>query len=472
MDEKNNIQTNNEEMDSQVSAVESEIRTRFSLLPTEIQETIQSSDYQMKLFEIAKKHKLTYEKLGQIELETTMVLLGMTPPDEFKFDINEQLKLSPADLDSVVLDINEQIFKPIRDKLMRLYSEKEVLEGEKYAKEVTNPNQVRETKASVSPTTAVNPSLDLSKFTPTPGITSGNIPTTEKNESDAKKETSPAKIDPYRELPMGEIKSQAPAPLSKDFMQGIPTLTEVKKEAPVQKTIPQGGISTMMSEVKNLTENKATPVQTTNSALKSISSLKNILSKKVATSTSEKIVAPQVTAVNKSVAPVNSNTVVSKEVIEVKKEGEKNPILNFDLLGKLTSKEPSPKVVNEVKTGLIDSVESDLETLNKKIDTLSEAKIPQITLNPIKKPVEGIASDIKNMAAVMPKSEKDLAPKNPGLYDDSVKFMTEKEAKPGFFSKLKKMFGPKKAVDVLVTPKVTKMEEKIVVSDTPPIKKL
>jgi hypothetical protein len=54
--------TTEQTSDPAFTQIEGELKTRFELLPTELQTVILSSDYQMKLFEIAKKHKLTYEK--------------------------------------------------------------------------------------------------------------------------------------------------------------------------------------------------------------------------------------------------------------------------------------------------------------------------------------------------------------------------------------------------------------------------
>jgi hypothetical protein len=63
--------------DKKFEELQAELRTRFELLPEDLQNVIQSSDYQNKLFEIAKKNKWTYEQLNLLEMETTMVLLGM-----------------------------------------------------------------------------------------------------------------------------------------------------------------------------------------------------------------------------------------------------------------------------------------------------------------------------------------------------------------------------------------------------------
>ncbi len=103
------------------SDIESELKSRFELLDPKLKEIITSSDYQMKLFDLAKKYKLTYDLLGKMEVETTMVLIGMSPTADYKDDLREQLGISDATLDQLVGDINTQIFGPIRTKLMELY---------------------------------------------------------------------------------------------------------------------------------------------------------------------------------------------------------------------------------------------------------------------------------------------------------------------------------------------------------------
>jgi hypothetical protein len=116
----NNTNQNNNSGD--YSEIEGELKARFELLPKELQDTITSSDYQMKLFEIAKKYKLTYEKLGQLELETTMVLLGMTPPEEYEEDLSEQLGMKKEELSGLVKDVNDQVFLAIREQLKKIYT--------------------------------------------------------------------------------------------------------------------------------------------------------------------------------------------------------------------------------------------------------------------------------------------------------------------------------------------------------------
>jgi hypothetical protein len=107
------------------SEIQKELKTRFSLLPEDLQNTINSSDYQMKLFEIAKKYKLTYEQLGTLELETTMVLLGMTDPRTYQRELSANINKKTEDLALIIKEVEEQVFGPIRESLKNLYETEE-----------------------------------------------------------------------------------------------------------------------------------------------------------------------------------------------------------------------------------------------------------------------------------------------------------------------------------------------------------
>lgn len=111
-------------IDEQFSGVKQELFARFELLPDDIKKAITDDAYQQKLFTIAKEQKMTYEELGMMETETTMVLLGMTKPEDFRDELQLELKKNDAEIDLLVGKINEQVFAPIRASLERVYAAK------------------------------------------------------------------------------------------------------------------------------------------------------------------------------------------------------------------------------------------------------------------------------------------------------------------------------------------------------------
>ena len=110
--------------DDPYEEIKKEIATRFELLPKNIQEIIIGDKYQMDLFEITKENKLTYEELSVLALETTMVLLGMTKPEEYRDELQVELKKNDPEIDALVTSVNKKIFDPLKSSLERIYAAK------------------------------------------------------------------------------------------------------------------------------------------------------------------------------------------------------------------------------------------------------------------------------------------------------------------------------------------------------------
>lgn len=143
--------------------VKKELRTRFELLPDEIKNILTSSDYQMKLFETAKKYKLTYEQLGKLEIETTMVLLGVSSPANYENTLETELGKKKGELTQMISEIKEQVFAPIKASLMSLYSREEENDDEE--------DEVSTTEKTILSNSGVSVGVELPKTTPNAAVT-------------------------------------------------------------------------------------------------------------------------------------------------------------------------------------------------------------------------------------------------------------------------------------------------------------
>ena len=144
-----------EVIDDQFSDVRQEMNSRFALLPEQLQNVITGSDYQQKLFEIAKTHKMTYDELSIIELETTMVLLGMTRPEEYRDELQIELKKNDDEMEGLVKDVNDKVFSQVRGALERVYAAKK--EPEDYI--MPAPDAASNAPAFASPSALATPVL-------------------------------------------------------------------------------------------------------------------------------------------------------------------------------------------------------------------------------------------------------------------------------------------------------------------------
>ncbi len=138
--------------------IRDQLVARYELLPDDLKALITDDEFRMKLFNLAKELKMTYEQLGVLEIEVTMVILGMTPPNQFRDELQIQLKKNDTEIDAIVAKVNEQIFTPIRVSLEKLYENHKEPEDYLDAPEGENSAptaQVTNQTPSATPTPAV-----------------------------------------------------------------------------------------------------------------------------------------------------------------------------------------------------------------------------------------------------------------------------------------------------------------------------
>lgn len=132
-------------------------------LPPEIKQAIYSIDYPKKLQEIVKNNKLMIDQAGKLEAETTLVMAGIEPLDKYVNNLIKNVGLSSIQASIVAHDVNESIFKGIRESLKKINDqiaeeEKILEETEKVAvptKEgllagIENPEKIKGGEESVS----------------------------------------------------------------------------------------------------------------------------------------------------------------------------------------------------------------------------------------------------------------------------------------------------------------------------------
>jgi hypothetical protein len=457
--------------------LEGELKTRFELLPSELQKVIISSDYQTKLFEIAKKHKLTYDKLGQIELETTMVLLGMTPPDEFKADIHEQLGVSDEVLNNIVRDLNDQIFLPIRESLIGVYSQEEVEVGEKFANDMSvskEPEVEAKVGVDLENKRAESPYKEPIKSESKLELNKVVIPTGVKNEIDSKNEvlsTSKEEIvlrkDPYRELPDDVLKGtgvadiveikKSPEPIDLEFMKNVPKIESQKKEIKEDNSVnlikQAGGLNTMpTNEASLIKSNSESQAKQVNSISMMKDALQKHIDKDVNLDNVENILDTKVNNDIKlpEVSKILSTPILKKEEIKVAEKID-IPTLKQDI-----------KQVDLTKNSLTNEEKNMSETLKKIDGMINMKKLDMFTEDKKNGPVEPKISiekvEFKDNKIAMPVKEEGK------IYESEINSLQNEVAKTGFFSKMKNFFGGSKKTELksdekLLDTKVTKIEE-------------
>jgi len=104
-------------MDNDVQKI---ITEQLKILPKDVKEAIVSVDYKTKLQEITKRQVLLIDQAGKLEMETTLVMIGLEPLADYVANLQRELGVPLMKAKEIAMDISENIFKPIRLSLQKM----------------------------------------------------------------------------------------------------------------------------------------------------------------------------------------------------------------------------------------------------------------------------------------------------------------------------------------------------------------
>jgi hypothetical protein len=96
------------------------IEEQMKILPADVKTAIISVDYKKKLEEITKRQRLMIDQAGKLEMETTLVMIGLEPLADYIDNIVRELGLNEVRAKEVAIDVSDNIFKPIRESLQKM----------------------------------------------------------------------------------------------------------------------------------------------------------------------------------------------------------------------------------------------------------------------------------------------------------------------------------------------------------------
>lgn len=107
-----------------------DLKKQFNSLPVDVQSAISNVDLASKLQEIVKNNKLMIDQAGGLEMETVLVLFGLEPLENFVNNLIKDVGLSSIQASVVAHDVNESIFKSVRETLKKINNEITQIEKE------------------------------------------------------------------------------------------------------------------------------------------------------------------------------------------------------------------------------------------------------------------------------------------------------------------------------------------------------
>lgn len=154
------------------------LKDQLRKLPKEILDFISSTSWDTDLDEIGSLYNLSETERADFKREVTLVLAGLTHPDEFHTTLEQEVGIQGAVLDAIVNATEERIFAPVRPALVEFF-ERESAES---SVDVPVQEEIIETipTSAPTPTPAPTPARTWEKE---PDVAPDNLPTAEEPES-------------------------------------------------------------------------------------------------------------------------------------------------------------------------------------------------------------------------------------------------------------------------------------------------
>ncbi len=173
-------------MDTPLDMLQIKIERVREELPKETRHAIDSVDWRAYILSLREKKGFSFEQLEDLELETELLLCGLLLPEKYPEELEERLKLPRSQVDLLVQEMNEFVFKKIKDELIKNSQREEIFIkkdtekiGESGFQDIMMADKPKETnvKSDVPmppPRPATNEQLRITNYelkTTTPNIT-------------------------------------------------------------------------------------------------------------------------------------------------------------------------------------------------------------------------------------------------------------------------------------------------------------
>jgi len=183
-----------------------QLREKFQTLPQKIKDVMIAVETVEKIIDITKKHKLHIDKMGVLSDEVSLVMMGLTRPNEFMYKIEKSLNVSSDLAKEITKEINEEIFIKIREELQNLrgFTSENKEESSSQSAETESNNEQIMVSQNTPEVPPEEPERNVFQEKMGGIFKSGkNEVIEEKNEENpqTKLDKEPPRHDPYREPP-------------------------------------------------------------------------------------------------------------------------------------------------------------------------------------------------------------------------------------------------------------------------------
>ncbi len=116
-------------MNDTIDPLQTKIGQARALLPKETLEAIDAVDWKTAILKIKDKKGYTISQLSDLEIETELLLCGLLNPTSYAKELENRMHISKVEVDDILKEMNESVFKKIREELMRITENPKVAIG-------------------------------------------------------------------------------------------------------------------------------------------------------------------------------------------------------------------------------------------------------------------------------------------------------------------------------------------------------
>ena len=110
-----------------VDILKIKIERAKSQLPEETRQAIDAVQWRTTILEMRLKKGYTFEQLGDLEIETDLMLCGLVTPENYPKELEARLHITRAQSEELMKEMNELVFKKIREEFIKITEEKKAL---------------------------------------------------------------------------------------------------------------------------------------------------------------------------------------------------------------------------------------------------------------------------------------------------------------------------------------------------------
>src|SRR3989344_4500286 len=112
--------------DTTVDLLQIKIEKAKRDLPIDTINAIAAVDWKATILGMRNKYGYTFEQLGDLEIETELLLCGLLSAENYPKEISKRMEIQRAQADELVNEMNERVFKRIREELIKNTERKKI----------------------------------------------------------------------------------------------------------------------------------------------------------------------------------------------------------------------------------------------------------------------------------------------------------------------------------------------------------